>query len=213
MAWIIATCCLSTPQESAFDMHTNDFVSILTHSIPISKIRRSTSYESIHQKLYGSSLSQSTDHVIEMGWIPPLYYTALKCRVPHIRFQAIRLLERSPHREGVWAATTAVAIARRVMQMEDSESYGKLCKDAAFPWEALPAEEECVRPPLDEHCIVHDVQIVLPDEPMGKVAIRCKRMKSSEGWEFLESVYDVRSASWSEETEAAYADCQSDNVK
>lgn len=202
MATIIVASCIS-PQGPAVDACTAGFLSILTHSLGILDLRRSTTFEQLHKKMYGTAVPQGPDHVIEMGWIPPLYYTAVNCRIPHLRFQAIRLLERSPHREGVWAAPIMAAIARKVMRIEDSESYDKLCNKQDFAWDVLPTKANCVLPPIDEYRMFHNVQIVLPDEPAGDVVIRCERRRRSGGWELIERAYDVPCARWRTVTEPA----------
>jgi hypothetical protein len=72
-----------------------------------------------------------------MGIIPPLYFTAMKCRVLTIRRAAIRLLERTmPRREGIWIADVSVVIARRLVEIEEQG----LDEDG----EMLPLEEKRV---------------------------------------------------------------------
>ncbi|KAK5734340.1 hypothetical protein LTR17_009004 [Elasticomyces elasticus] len=178
--------------------HTADFITILAHSIPLSVLRRSAQFEAMHNRLYGSPTPDSTNHIVDMGWVPPLYFTATRCRVPHIRFQAIKLLERSPHREGAWSAPISAAIARKVMQMEDPNSYDRLQKDVDFAWEALPVAEECGRGILEECRIIHELQVILPDDPLGAVVIRCERRKTSGDWECVEIAYDAVDDCWSD---------------
>ncbi|KAK5700096.1 hypothetical protein LTR97_006231 [Elasticomyces elasticus] len=178
---------------------TTEFISILAHSIPLSVLRRSSQFETMHNRLYGSPTPDSTNNVVDMGWIPPLFFTATKCRVPHIRFQAIRLLERSPHCEGAWVATTIAAIARKIMQMEDPKSYHRLHKDVDFAWEALPVAEECESGILEEGRIIHESQVILPDDPLGAVVVRCERRKTSGEWECVEITYDVVDERWNDE--------------
>ncbi|KAK3622969.1 hypothetical protein LTR56_018801 [Elasticomyces elasticus] len=178
---------------------TTEFISILAHSIPLSVLRRSSQFEIMHNRLYGSPMPDSTNNVVDMGWIPPLFFTATKCRVPHIRFQAIRLLERSPHCEGAWVATTIAAIARKIMQMEDPISYDRLHKDVDFAWEALPVAEECESGVLEEGRMIHELQVILPDDPLGAVVVRCERRKTSGEWECVEITYDVVDGCWIDE--------------
>ncbi|KAK3642090.1 hypothetical protein LTR56_010961 [Elasticomyces elasticus] len=178
---------------------TANFISILAHSIPLSVLRRSSQFETMHNRLYGSPTPDSTNHVVDMGWIPPLFFTATKCRVPHIRFQAIRLLERSPHCEGAWVATTIAAIARKIMQMEDPKSYDRLHKDVNFAWEALPGAKECESGILEECKIIHELQVILPDDPLGAVVARCERRKTSGEWGCVEITYDVVDGRWKDE--------------
>lgn len=57
--------------------------------------------------------------------IPPLYYTALRCRHPRLRRTALALLEnlaRVSPREALWDARYLAPVAKRVMELEGSES-------------------------------------------------------------------------------------------
>ena len=47
----------------------------------------------------------------EMGLIPPLYWTALKCRDARIRSKAFDLLKEAPAREGLWNREEALRVA------------------------------------------------------------------------------------------------------
>ncbi|KAN0119295.1 hypothetical protein V8E51_001503 [Hyaloscypha variabilis] len=56
----------------------------------------------------------------EMGIIPPLYFTAIKCRDPTVRREAIRLLGLArPRKEGLWDARNLASIAERVVEIEE----------------------------------------------------------------------------------------------
>ncbi|KAJ9614514.1 hypothetical protein H2200_002651 [Cladophialophora chaetospira] len=54
----------------------------------------------------------------EMGVMPPLYYTAIKCRCHELRLRALSLLRQVPRREGLWDREELVAIAERVIEVE-----------------------------------------------------------------------------------------------
>jgi hypothetical protein len=58
----------------------------------------------------------------EMQLIGPLYYTAVKCRVPSLRRRALELLRFTPRREGLWNAHVALKTAERVIELEESLS-------------------------------------------------------------------------------------------
>jgi hypothetical protein len=47
-------------------------------------------------------------------------FVAMKCRHPGIRRQALATLQRAPLREGLWDREVAVAIAKRVIELEES---------------------------------------------------------------------------------------------
>lgn len=56
---------------------------------------------------------------IDMGCYPPLYYTALKCRIPRLRRRAVELLERCRHVEGLWTGPLLARLAMSVIEMEE----------------------------------------------------------------------------------------------
>lgn len=67
----------------------------------------------------------------EMGVLPPLYFTAIKCRHQELRLRALSLLRQAPRREGLWDREELVAVAERVMEIENTgvSSPGVLVPD------------------------------------------------------------------------------------
>lgn len=61
---------------------------------------------------------RTTSFAFEMGLIPPLYWTALKCRHPILRCQALSL-RRAPAQEGLWSRDIYIRVAERVIQLEE----------------------------------------------------------------------------------------------
>jgi hypothetical protein len=49
---------------------------------------------------------------MDTGLLPPLFFVALKCRVPHLRLKAIDLMTSCPHREGLWCRASLVQVAQ-----------------------------------------------------------------------------------------------------
>lgn len=97
-----------TPNETAFDNHSTVFEQVI--NLAATLLRTSTS----------SSLAPSPGFSFEMGLIPPLYYTAFKCRIPTFRRRAISLLSAAPRREGLWDAFRARKIAERIVTIEEA---------------------------------------------------------------------------------------------
>ncbi|KAI4154677.1 MAG: hypothetical protein LQ340_001521 [Diploschistes diacapsis] len=178
--------------EARFDPHAEDFVSIIDRSIGLWKIIYNSK---VTQTIYGHP-PEEANGIIEMGWIPPLYYVALKCRVHRVRLHAIRLLEASPHREGIWVATIVAAVARKVMQMEEGHFYEGLSLEDDFPICSSPKESHLLLPALPEQRRIQEVQLVLPDDPVGKVLLRYRQRNEAGLWEVYEREYDVRCRCW-----------------
>lgn len=66
----------------------------------------------------GSKSELSSTLHFEMGVMPPLYFTAIKCRCHELRHHALSLLRQAPRREGLWDREELVAIAERVIAVE-----------------------------------------------------------------------------------------------
>lgn len=55
----------------------------------------------------------------DIAVVPPLYTVVIKCRDPHIRHAALKLLDRYPRREGVWDSVAVAGLGRWVMALEE----------------------------------------------------------------------------------------------
>ena len=190
MAEIMLETCLCSDDESIYDLHTDKFVSIIARSVDNRRIRPSTSQ---FRALPGVDMSRS---IIDFGWIPPLYYTALKCRIHRVRLQAIRLLESASHREGIWDSKIVARIARKVMEVEERDFYKDFNIADDFALCSHPEERDLLLPILPELYRLYDVKIILFDEPMDKVLLSCRQKRSNGDWEILSREYHIQSHCW-----------------
>jgi hypothetical protein len=55
----------------------------------------------------------------DLAVVPPLYTVVIKCRDPHIRRDALKLLDHYPRREGVWDSVAVAGLGRWVMALEE----------------------------------------------------------------------------------------------
>jgi hypothetical protein len=103
---------LAEDEEMAYDSYISDFAEItaLGDKFIIS------SNESWCQRKKRPTLSADT------GIIESLFLTALKCRDPFIRRNAIALLESWPHREGFWDSALLVTLAQNVVCIEEGDA-------------------------------------------------------------------------------------------
>ena len=88
----------------------------------------------------------------EMGLVPPLYFTATKCRHPSLRRQAVSLIQRAPGKEGMWDRAEMTYMASKVISMEEGGDYSA----------------EGVQPMPTEASRLHDVQIERGDALPGQ---------------------------------------------
>jgi hypothetical protein len=68
---------------------------------------------------YSAGYNYHNGFKLDMGIIPPLYFTAMKCRDPFIRRRAIQALSDCKYQEGAWDGQTMVGLARSVVQVEE----------------------------------------------------------------------------------------------
>ncbi|MCJ1280051.1 hypothetical protein MMC21_007876 [Puttea exsequens] len=106
------------PRETAFDDFGALFEKIV--SLATSVVYMSGTCE----------VSERTGHFsFETGLIPPLYFTATRCRDPWIRREALSLLSSAPRQECVWNSEMLSQIAERVILIEEErDSVGQVTR-------------------------------------------------------------------------------------
>ena len=192
MACIMLATCLRPSDESAFDLHTNHFV-LLIRQLTVLQTTASTISP---VRAVPGDMSRC---IVDMGWIPVLYYMAIKCRVHRIRLQAIRLLESTSHREGIWDAKTAACVARKVMQMEERDFYKDVDTADDFSFLSSPRPQDLLLPSLPESYRIRDVEVVLSGDPMDRILLFCVQTLEGIDCRVLMSVYSVHLQCWIDE--------------
>ncbi len=106
------------PKETAFDDFGALFESII--NMATSRIFNSGSRKR----------SERTCHVsFETGLVPPLFFTATRCRDAWIRRQALSLLSSTPRLEGIWNSEMLSKIAERLILIEEErECIGEVTR-------------------------------------------------------------------------------------
>ncbi|KAI1741123.1 hypothetical protein F4680DRAFT_417278 [Xylaria scruposa] len=188
MATIMAHTCVYPEDELVFDSYTDSFI-LLTEqatalcSIPGGSLEQTT--------LLSDEMSFDTSRsIVDVGCLPQLYYTALKCRVHHVRHRAVRLLQPLIHREGFWDARIAATVARRVIEVEEGDYYKSFeITGGEFHEKSLPA--------LPEYNRLRDVEVVYSGEPFDRVLLFCR---GKQGCDDKRRVcigqYEVSTQSW-----------------
>lgn len=198
MAIIMAETCLSPNDESAYDLHTDKFISLVIHMI---KLRSVSLPDAPIQSPAPDQDVEIAKSVIDVGINQPLYYLATKCRVHRLRLQAIRLLEASAHREGVWESRTAGLVARKVMELEEEGiDLGENTNDD-FPILEYPVNPADLsrQLPLTRHRLQR-VQVDLLGEPTDTIVLRYQRETARAVAKPFISTYDARSRQWQDMT-------------
>jgi hypothetical protein len=177
--------------EWKFNSRTSDFISIVVQTIALRRIVSET-----QKGLFGTG-NDSTHSIFHIGVMPALYYTAIKCRVHRIRLQAVRLLEATSHREGLWDAKTFACIARKVMEIEEGDFYKELSQDDDFPLFSTPEDCDLVLPALPDAYRLQEVEVILPESSAERVKLLCRRKQDDGSWDTLVNEYDLITKCWS----------------
>ncbi|RYP08727.1 hypothetical protein DL764_001747 [Monosporascus ibericus] len=189
MASILADTCLRPDDEMAFDRHCHGFVSMITHSANILEAVRAV--HNSNDPVFSRSGSEISLFTVDIGWTPPLYFTALHCRIHHIRRRTIKLLRALPSREGIWDSMFAAFVGEEVMRIEEGDCYMDAPVVDHAHFDSQPHGHALSPPTLPASRRVYDVQVVLPDSPSEKTMLSCKRNKSDGGYEVITKEYDV----------------------
>lgn len=162
LAKIMCTCMFSA-SELIFSEHTHEFLSIVRRSVVL-----------WNRHVVSQGTASSCRPTIDMGWIPPLYYTAIKCRIPRIRRHAIKMLRAVPQKEGVWDSTLAANVAEKVMLLEESYTSAEVCAEPDFACHDVPNLkdlEDCAL--LPEANLFHEVLIELSET--SNITLTCRK--------------------------------------
>ncbi|KAH8894563.1 hypothetical protein GQ53DRAFT_643376, partial [Thozetella sp. PMI_491] len=189
---IMAKTCLPTGDESAFDLCADQFIDMIKRLADIRivgiAIFALPPSSSIHAGMGRS--------VLDLGWLPPLYYIAIKCRIHRVRLHAVRLLESCGHKEGFFDARITAIIARKVMELEERDYYQEYGPDHDFPLTSYPTLQEMGLPTLPEKYRLCEVKIVLSGEPTDKISLFCKRRKGKQDCRIHLADHNISSHRW-----------------
>lgn len=160
--------------ESRFDCHTPRFVSMLDQILAAKTI-------SSNVALHLGAQDEVSHSIADIGLIGPLYYVALKCRVYRLRLHAIRLLEESPHKEGIWDSTLAAKIATKVMHLEHLTLCTEDSENDSFDLTDVPNESDMEQASVPDACRLQQVEVFISDDP-ARVELHCRWQASSGGF-------------------------------
>ena len=176
MATIMAGTCLWIEDESIYDSFTDDFMLLLRQSADMWLIG------SPHTRAQSGSAFDMSRSMVDLGWIPLLYYIAVKCRIHRVRLQAIRFLESASHREGIWDSRIAARVAQRVMVIEERGFYEGLDIVDDFPLDAMPKSQDLRLPTLPSSYRIDELLVELSDEPEDSVVLHYRQKQTGEEW-------------------------------
>ncbi|OQD68568.1 hypothetical protein PENDEC_c034G06039 [Penicillium decumbens] len=123
MATIMASVVLSY-DEMVFDAYTENFTAVITGFHELRESWCAVKHNQDFVKVMKSPDCGGAEFTVESGFVPPVYYTTLECRVSRIRRQAMRTLRSAPHREGVWNGPLLADALEEVVFMAEGCFYG-----------------------------------------------------------------------------------------
>lgn len=192
MACIMIETCLWSSCESAYDPHTTLFISLLVQAIEAWESFTSSSTEELpgHQE-------EAFKCTLDIGWTPPLYYMALKCRVHRIRLYAIRMIDSISHKAGIWDAKLTASVTQKVLEIEEGDFYTNFENADDFPLGSAPEDQDMMLPTLPVSRRLQNVQVVLPEGPAGILTLICTRKQLlGDTQETVVEEYDLVSQRW-----------------
>ncbi|KFY00843.1 hypothetical protein O988_03082 [Pseudogymnoascus sp. VKM F-3808] len=117
---LVATLSLSTtslpPSEDVWDTHTPSFAAIVDLARRIIDLDTDVDIYAPETGVVG----------LDTGVLGPLYLTALRCRDPMVRREAVELLKKERRREGLWDSTLLATVAERVVRIEEGDSKSEM---------------------------------------------------------------------------------------
>jgi hypothetical protein len=122
----------SLTNESDYDMFLPKFKTVVQYSTLLLSLleqqqlwRPSTSPSEPSPSFHTPEIPERAERGLALRFsfdiavVPPLYTVVIKCRDPHIRRAALKLLDRYPRREGVWDSVAVAGLGRWVMALEE----------------------------------------------------------------------------------------------
>ena len=109
--------CLACGLEVTYDERTDDFEALVSLAADL------IGHDGRNDTTSSPPSCRLPTFSLDIGLIQPVYFTALKCRIPQPRRRALSLLSSTPHREGMWDATLQGTFAARIIELEEAAGF------------------------------------------------------------------------------------------
>ncbi|RAO67479.1 uncharacterized protein BHQ10_003491 [Talaromyces amestolkiae] len=195
MATITASVCLEDDDSESSEMfydsdaHTRSFARILAGCGELPRQLQLLTAPSLnHDKEKEKHKCEGMGFSMEMGFILPAFYTAVKCRVPRLRRQALYVLRAGLNREAGWDRKVVADIVAEVIRIEEGDFYSSLLssgyRGVTEEVQDLdpPTQDDLQVPRIDTWRRLRDVRIVLPDDEKGRSTLWFKRRGDGGQW-------------------------------
>lgn len=187
MAKIMAATALRGVDEMIFDNHLQDFALLLKQSSSLCEKMHNEIAESFRRQV--AMMPGNNTFTIDMGFIPPLYYTIAKCRQPNLRRMVLEQLKGVPHREGAWDGPTVIRMGKILIRLEEGRMYDgiDIKPSCSLPDPSIADDLPVV--PISQR--FSNVNVALPDSVDGKATLFCRRYEGNGLWESKIAQFDV----------------------
>lgn len=196
MVFIILNTCTSPACEMMYDLHTAEFYSLLEQLVVVWRTHIARPAWRFHPPT--ADMPRKISHSVgDKGWIPLLYFLAVKCRIRRIRLQAIKLLSQTAHREGIWDSRLALIVAKEIVRIEEGDEYEDLEKEDRFSIVSVPTEHEIAPPSIPEYRRLYSTHVGLPSHPSGIVTLEYEHRNANPyGTIRRKRCYDLQLKRW-----------------
>ncbi|KAI0451153.1 hypothetical protein F5B21DRAFT_389240 [Xylaria acuta] len=196
IATLITNTCTWPACETMYDRYTADFISLIERLIMIWKAH--VARPVWHHAPWVTEMPRRISHSVgDKGWIPLLYFVAVKCRVHRIRLQAIKLLSQTMHKEGIWDSRLVLIITREILRIEEGDYYQGFEKDDGFSVVSIPTERDVTLPPLPDYHRLYNIHVGLPEHSMGILTLEYdQRRENGVGAVRKKRCYDLEERHW-----------------
>jgi hypothetical protein len=199
MATIILNACPWSACETVFDCFTAEFLFLIKQLVEIWKAHVARPVWRVDSRIPPESPLKMSHSVGDKGWLPLLYFVAVKCRVHRIRHQASRLLAKTVHKEGTWDACLTMSLAREIIRIEEGDFYQDFSRYDDFNVTDMPTERDLLLPVLPDCRRLYNIQVQLPENARGVLAIEYDtKQNDAKGFERRKRWYDLQTRSWAD---------------
>jgi len=199
MAIIILNACPWPACETVFDLFTAEFLVLIKQLVEIWKAHVARPVWRIDSQIPPESPLNMSHSVGDKGWLPLLYFVAVKCRVHRIRHQACRLLAKTVHKEGTWDASLTVALAREIIRIEEGDFYQEFSGHGDFNVTDMPTEQDLSLPILPDSHRLYNIQVQLPENAGGVLTLEYDtNQNDAKGFERRKRWYDLQTRCWAD---------------
>ena len=193
MAFIMCSAVFRPAGETTFDDYNTDFKQHMEYAIGMAN-----AYAKMVEKVPALRNEHTgAPFTTSKGIIPPLYFAAIHCRIPRIRWQAIKFLRETAGREGIWDGPIAGTVAAEVARLEEGNFFDDL-ELGGFRDTTPITDDDLVVPALPESHRIHNVRVSLPNGYREPTVIHCKRWTSDNVQETIVRTYDPTSGEWTD---------------